>query len=186
MIEIWSKTFCLSANHVKIGAVETLVTEYRLKREEKFVKASKVFQTPKRKKFSEVAPSLEPTKRYKHMLKEKEFDSSEIEALVRYFDESIDDLSSQVHSFQLVQKFLTNVLKDSTSSVDVKLSKINDTIGRNPVPLDNSFDAPDLWGAISEIGSELKEHADTTASNHIYKCVQLEKKIPKVNQCGLC
>ena len=97
------------------------------------------------------------------MLKEKEFNSTEIEALVRHFDESIDTLSSQVHTFQSVQNFLTNVLKDSTSSVDIKLSEIIDSIGIKPALLDNSFDAPDLWGTISEIGSGLKEHAEKTA-----------------------
>ena len=153
------------------------MTRDGLKREEQFAKASKAFQTPKRKQFAEVAPALKPIKKYKPMLKDKEFSPSNIEDLVRYFDESINDLSNQVHSFQLIQSFLSNLLYHSTSSVDVKLSEITDIIGRKPMLLDNIFAAPDSWGTISEIGSELKEHFDKTASDLTAKCVQLEKNV---------
>ena len=110
------------------------------------------------------------------MLEDKEFNPSNVEDLVRHFDESINDLSNQVHSFQLIQSFLSNLLKDSISSVDLKLSEITDTIGRKPMLLDNIFAAPDLWGTISEIGSELKEHANSTTSNFTTKWVELERK----------
>ena len=176
----WSKTFRLSANHVKNESIGTLVTRDGLKREEQFAKASKAFQTPKRKQFAEVAPDLKSIKRYKSMLEDKEFNPSNIEDLVRHFDESINNLSNQVHSFQLIQSFLSNLLKDSTSSVDLKLSEITDTIGRKPMLLDNMFAAPDLWGTISEIGSELKEHSDTTASNFTTKWVELERKCQRL------
>ena len=46
----WSNAFRLSANHVKNEATGTLVTSAALKREENFVKQSKAYQTPKRKK----------------------------------------------------------------------------------------------------------------------------------------
>ncbi len=110
----WPKTSRISANHVKNEAVGILVTRNGLKCKEKFAKPSKAFQNPKRKKFADLAPALEPTKMYKTVLKDKEFNSSDIEALVRHFDENIDTLSSQVHSFQLIQSFLSNLLNDST------------------------------------------------------------------------
>ena len=176
----WAKTLRLSANHVKNEAVGTLVTRDGLKREEQFAKVSKAFQTPKRKQSAEVAPAHKPIKKYKSMLNDKEFSPSNIEDLVRYFDESINDLSNQVHSFQLIQSFLSNLLKNSTSSVDLKLSEITDTIGRKPILLDNIFAASDLWGTISEIGSELKEHSDTTTLNVTTKCVEMERKCQRL------
>ena len=79
----------------------------------------------------EVVPTLEPAIKYKIILKDKVYNLSQIESLVRHFDDSIDSLSSQVHWLQMVQGFFSNLLKDSASSVDVKLSEITDTIGKN-------------------------------------------------------
>ena len=159
-----------------------------MKREEKFVKASKAFQTPKRKQFEAVAPSLEPTKRYKTILRDKAFSSTEVEGLVRHFDESIDALSEQLHRFQLIQSFLSNLVKDSTSSVDIRLSEISDSIGKKPSMLDATFDAPDLWGTISEIGSEFKQFSETSfkdfsdisASVFTEKCATIQRKCQKL------
>ena len=91
-----------------------------------------------------MAPFLEPTKRCKTALKDKAFSPTEVETLLRHFDEGMDALSGQLHKFQLIQNFLSNLVQDSTSSVDVKLSEITDTIGKKPTMLDNTFDAPDL------------------------------------------
>ena len=135
-----------------------------------------------------MAPSLEPTKRYKTALKDKAFSPTEVETLLRHFDEGMDALSGQLHKFQLIHNFLSNLVQDSTSSVDVKLSEITDTIGKKPTMLDNNFDAPDLWGTISEIGSEFKEFSgsafkdfsDISASVFTEKCSKVERKCQKL------
>ena len=101
----WSNTFLLSANHVKNEATGTLVTSDALKREENFAKASKAYQTPKRRKFEEVVPNLNQSKRYETILKDKDYGFGQIESILRQYDDSIETLSSQVHRLQMVQRF---------------------------------------------------------------------------------
>ena len=81
---------------------------------------------------------------------------------------------------QRVQKILANLLKDSTSSVDVKLSELAETIGRKPILLENIFDAPGLWGTIGDIGAELREHSVKSTTNVTHKCDQVDRKYQRL------
>ena len=72
-------------------------------------KPPRLSRPQKERNFPEVVPSLEPTKRYKTVLKDKALSPTEVETLLRHFDEGMDALSGQLHKFQLIQNFLSNL-----------------------------------------------------------------------------
>ena len=92
--------------------------------------------------------------RCKTILKDEEYGFAQIESILCHFDDIIDSLSSQVHRLQMVQSFKSNLLKDSTASVNVKLAELTDTIGSKPILLNNLFDAPDMRNRVRTQGRD--------------------------------
>ena len=55
-----------------------------------------------------------------------------------------------------------------------------ESIGRKPILLNNSFDAPDLWGIIGKSGSGFKKCSDKVTSSLTYKCDQIGQKYQRL------
>ena len=74
-------------------------------------------------------------------------------AHVQHFDDGIKALNGM----DVAQKYLEELIHNSTESLTTQIQEISDSIGRKPESIEETYDAPSLWRTIRDIMSQLQE-----------------------------
>ena len=87
---------------------------------------------------------------------QKEFSNEDLTSLIIQFDTRVTELLNGVDFLRYVQIEDSTLVYDYFSSSYDKLEGISNSIGKKPIDLDPSMDAPDLWLAVTSIVTKLK------------------------------
>ena len=99
-----------------------------------------------------------------------------------HLDESLHNMFSDLAKVRKVQSFLGNIIQNTTNKFELKLDDIMDSIGVKPNRLGRDFDAPHVWGTLSQVISNLVSISNKTETDMKSLREEMLKKVVRLSK----
>ena len=151
-LEAWIKIFRLATNTMEVNDNASFENMMKEKAVMDTIRTSK---TP-RKTLKEESGSVPPPV-YTSFLSKKEGEKPKaLEDRFVHIDRAFLLMSEEIMKMYEKNLTLKQLLTESTSHLDLRLTELQDDVGKKPSHLDVAFDAPSIWGTIGTLATTVR------------------------------